>query len=125
MSVALPAGCPTSSRYQPPSHPVKTFRSVSGAAARVLYGNRSSQARLSLEFALANEGAAEWMVAYEAARGTFEPVTIPPEVWDGAAAIKDTVPSHITWFFSAEPTVERLLAGRTRVSVELIGDLEA
>lgn len=123
--IALPSHCPTGARYRPPGFPVKIFRSVSGAAARILYGNKSSQAVLSLEFSLDNSAAAEWMTAFEAARSTFDPVVVPVAVWEGAEAIAGTIPAHIVWFFASEPSIERLLLGRARVSVELIGDLEA
>ncbi len=123
--ITLPSHCPSGATYRPPGFPVKLFRSVSGAAARVLYGDRSSQAGLSLEFSLDTERAAQWAAAFESARGTFDQVTVPDVVWEMAEEIEATIPSHIAWFFASEPTIERLSAGRTRVQVELIGDLEA
>jgi hypothetical protein len=125
MPVALPDLCPTSCRYDAPFHPVRVVRSISGAASRLLYGSKSSQARLEMDFAADDVGAASWLTAFEKARSDFDEVTLPPRMWDGATAIAGTIPKHISWHFDGPPSVDRTTKGRAQVRVSLLGDLEA
>jgi hypothetical protein len=123
--VTLPDTCPVSARYAAPTFPVKRFESISGTVARVLYGDRSSGATLDLEFNLPNDRAAEWLDSYEQARGRFDPVALPAKSFEGAQELAGAIPTYITWHFAQPPSVERLTRDRTRVQVQLTGDLEA
>jgi hypothetical protein len=125
MPVALPDLCPTSCRYTAPFHPVRVVRSISGAASRLLYGSRASQARLEMNFAADDAGAASWLTAHKQARGDFDVVTLPPRMWVGAEKIAGTIPPYITWHFDGPPSVDRTTKGRAQVRVSLLGDLEA
>ena len=125
MAVNLPDQCPSSVRYTPPAHPVRGFRSQSGATYRVLFGSLSSGAGLELEYLLSNQEAALWMEAFEAARGEFFEVLVDDTRWAGADGLAATVPAHIRWHFAEPPRLERVFANRARLAVTLTGDLEA
>ena len=125
MAVQLPDQCPTAVTYTPPSHPTRQFRSQSGATYRMLFGDRSSGARLDLEYQISNQGQRCGCGRYEEARGEFEEVLVDDEQWAGDDGIAATVPSHIRWHFAEPPQVERVFKDRARLRVVLTGDLEA
>jgi hypothetical protein len=91
----------------------------------MLFGDRSSGARLDLEYQISNQGAILWLQRYEEARGEFEEVIVEDEQWAGAEGIAGTVPSHIRWHFAEPPQLERAFKDRARLRVVLTGDLEA
>jgi hypothetical protein len=111
MPVAFPAICPTS---------------TAGATTVRLYGSRASSARLSLKFAVSDAQAATYVTAYLAARGDSDFLTLPPAVWEGASsALVASMPTYVRWRFDGPPSVANVFPGRSEVSVELVGLLEA
>ena len=125
MATDLPQQCPSALTYVPPSYPVKQYRSQSGATYRMLFGDRSSGARLDLEFLLSTVQARFWMESYERARGEFEEVVVASVHWAGDDEVRGSVPPHIRWHFAEPPQLERVFKDRVRLRVTLTGDLEA
>ena len=124
--IVLPDFCPTSCRYTPPFHPVQVVRSISGAASRLLYGAKSGQATLEVEYALSDADAAMLLKRFEEGRSSFDRVRLSAYIWKGGSVeVGNSVPPHIHWYFDEPPSVDRLARGRTRVRVTLLGDLPA
>ena len=126
MTTAFPAIAPTRRSYTAPQFPTKRFDSISGAGVTRLYGSKSFEAQLQLEFTVPDSETAQFLKCYENARGDFDTLALPSVIFDGMSAnLRDQIPSHLSWRFGTTPQVESLFPNQSRLRIELIGTLDA
>ncbi len=123
MTTPFPAIAPTSRSYKLGSYPVKRFTSIAGTGVSRIYGSQPSAATLDLEFG--NKGDAVALAittAYEAARGSFGVLSLPPEVWAGMDQdLQEQLQRDYTWRFSERPSITSVKAGVSTIQVNLEG----
>lgn len=121
--MAFPTLKPTSRAFNPGDWPSKRFNAQSGAEVRILYGNRRTNATLSLSYDNITDASAQLFVTdYEAQLGTFRTFTLPADVragWSGTAASIDAPPTAL-WRYDSAPVIEAVRPGRSSVTVSLV-----
>lgn len=124
--MAYPTLKPTSRNFDPGSYPVKTFKSQSGAEARILYGSKRVDQSLSLTYDNITDSQAEQFVThFDEVKGTYLTFTLPSEVrsgWAASAATLDAV-SGAAWRYDSPPTITSVKPGISSVQVKLAGVL--
>lgn len=131
MAVQFPVIKPSSRSFTAPKWPITTRRSQSGVLTRRLWGNSSSGAGLSLKFnGLGDAETAKILIAYEAAKGSFDDLIIPSSVLDGLEPELRSIfgspgGQNLQWRFAEDspPTVESIYPGRSNVDVSLTATL--
>lgn len=125
MPVSFPALKPISASLEPANFPVKSFRSINGKATTRLYGSRGSDHPLNLEFLVLGENSALILAAWYSARGKYDSLTLPNEVFAALTAAKRaTIPTYLRWKFLSAPQVSFGGApGWSKVSVQLNGEV--
>jgi hypothetical protein len=98
--------------------------SQSGVTVRRLYANKRSRSSLDLAFTNISDAQATAILScYEAARGTFDDLTLPADITAGAkndlAVLLLESGSGLKWYFSEPPSVESSFNGRSSVRVRL------
>ena len=131
-AVAFPALRPSSRSYSPGRYPQSEFKALNGATTRVVYGNRRSEAELSLGFQnVTDDQAALVLALYEKVGPVDDWVSFTGN--DGAlgasaslaAYLLEVGGSGLRWRFAGPPTVSSVQPGRSTVEVKLIGQLDA
>jgi hypothetical protein len=90
-----------------------------------LYGSRSFDATIQLEYLLGDAELAKLLECYNNARGTFDDLTLPPETFIGLSVdVQAEIPDYLTWRWSDTPQIESVAPGRSRVRVNLVGTLD-
>lgn len=121
----FPAIAPTRRRYTAPLFPTKRFESISGAGTTRLYGSKSFGAQLQLEFNQDDEGTQQFLDCYEAARGDFNTLNLPDQIFDGMSqGLRASIPQQLSWRFASTPQVDSLFPNRSRIRVTLEGTLD-
>lgn len=124
--MAYPTLQPTGREFDPGSYPVKTFRSQSGAEARILYGSKRVDQMLSLTYENITDSQAEQFIThFDEVRGSYETFTLPSAVragWAASSATLDAV-SGAAWRYDAPPTISSIKPGISSVQVKLVGVL--
>ena len=130
-AVAFPALKPTSRSYAPGRYPSAEFKALNGATTRVLYGNRRSEAELSLGFQnITDTQAALVLALYEKTTPTDDWVSFTTS--DGAAGadaplaayLRETGGSGLRWRFAEPPAVTSVKPGLSTVQVKMVGNLD-
>ena len=130
-AIPFPALKPTSRSYGPGSFPQSEFKALNGASTRVIYGNRRSDADLSLTFANITDTQAATVLAL------YDQVT-PVDDWvsfstnDGAAGasaplaayLREVGGSGLRWRFAEPPSVSSVKPGLSTVQVSMVGNLD-
>jgi hypothetical protein len=121
--MAFPTLKPTGREFNPGDWPIKRYNAQSGAEIRILYGNRRTNATLSLSYDNITDANAQLFTAdYEAQLGTFRTFTLPSDVragWTGSAATIDAPPSA-RWRYDSAPVIQAVRPGRSSVTVSLV-----
>jgi hypothetical protein len=131
-AVAFPALRPTSRNYSPGKYPQSEFKALNGVSTRIIYGNRRSEAELSLSFANITDTQAAAVLAL------YDQVT-PVDDWvsftanDGAAGASASLASYLRevggsglrWRFAEAPSVSSVKPGISTVQVSMVGQLDA
>jgi len=131
MAITFPTIEPTSRSFTAPRWPTSGLTTQSGVTTRRLWGNRPSQAQLSLSFDnISDDNAGLIIAAYNTAKGATTELTLPAVLFNGASAALtgwlDTTSTGagMKWFFAEEPpTVESVAPGRSSVRVALVAEL--
>lgn len=132
VAVAFPSLKPTARTYTPGSYPQREFKALNGATTRMLYGNRRSDAELSLEFLnITDANAALILQNYE--RVAPSPDWVSFGVSDGAAGAEDALANYLReaggsglhWRYAEPPSVQSVFPGRSTVQVKFVGQLDA
>ena len=132
MSVAFPNIQPSSRRFVPPRWANTSSRSQSGVTTKRLWGNKPSEAQLSLSFNNVRDTVADQILSsYDAARGSISSLTLPSLVFEGiTGSLNARLQSALTqsgllWFFKDDdpPEVESVAPGICNVRVNLVAEL--
>ena len=122
--MAFPTLKPTGRSFEPGNYPVKTFNAQSGAEIRIAYGNRRTNAKLSLSFANVTDAEAEeFLTHFDEVLGTLNTFTIPSETkggWTGTASAIDA-PTGAEWRYESSPQIASVRPGISSVTVNLLG----
>ena len=125
MKTPYPSLCPTRRSWTPGQFPTKRFTAINGAGKTRLYGSGAFDATLSIEYLLADDELAELLACYREARGSFNELDMPDEVFIGLSPqVLAEIPDYLTWRWSDTPTIESVAPGRSRVRVNLVGTLD-
>jgi hypothetical protein len=121
--MAFPTLKPTGREFSGGDFPIKRFNAQSGAEVRILYGNRRTNATLSLSYDnITDVNAQLFATDYAEQLGTFRTFTLPSEVrtgWTGAAATIDAPPTA-RWRYDSAPVIQAVRPGRSSVTVSLV-----
>jgi hypothetical protein len=124
--MAFPALPPTSREFSPGDWPVKRYNAQSGAEVRILYGNRRTNAKLSLGYDNVTDANAQlFLDDYTAQFGTLRTFTLPSATrtgWTGSASSIDAPPTT-SWRYESEPQVRAVRPGRSSITVNLVAVL--
>lgn len=117
---------PTKRSFKPGQFATKRFTSISGAGTTRLYGSKAFDASLELTFILSDADTCAFLRCWDAAKGTYDTLTLPGEFFSGSSSLLDCgVPDYLNWRWAEAPSVESILPGRSRVGIKLIATLDA
>ena len=122
MTVNFPNLKPTKRSYQVAEYPTKQFQSLNGASVIRLYGSLPVDATLSLQFIVNDEALEDVTQCFDRARGAFDDLDLPDEVFVGMSA--NVFPNHLRWRWADPPSIESIQPDLSRVSVNLKATLE-
>lgn len=128
VAIPFPAvACPTRRTLTPGVYPVRRFTALSGASTSVIFGDRASDAKLTISFTyLPDAEAASVWQAWHASLGGFREVTLPSNAFEGIGpALVAQLPAYLRWYMEGEPEVESVLPNRSSMTVNFIGRLVA
>ena len=114
MTVQFPAIQPTAHEFGEGSWPVTESRSQSGVRSVRLWGDKPSDAPLTLTFDNITQAAYQQIrAAHNAARGPMEDVTFPAIVGKGLIDAQLLTPGGgMRWYWAAPPEGSRMQGGR-------------
>lgn len=124
MTVQFPAIQPTDHDFTFPQWPVTEKRSQSGVRSVKRWGDRPSDARMTLSFNnISESNLALIRLAYDQAQGSVHDVEFPPIVFngitDGAALLAlSNTGGGLRWYFTGEPQGNRT-KGAKRFSLRI------
>lgn len=123
MATSFPALAPSSRRVVQGQYATKRFTSIAGTGTTRVYGSQPFNASMELEFAnVLDTDAQRIAAAYDAARGSYDALTLPSEVWQGLdSTLRTTLERDYSWRFGAAPTITSVSPGRSSLSVTLEG----
>ncbi len=125
---AFPSIRPTGRSYTPGQFPTKTYRGLSGATVKRVFGNRAFGHSIDLQFEnISDVNTKAILDHYYGQFGSYARFTLPDAVFsDMTKTIKSVVqpPSNILGEFAGPPQVESVFNGRSTVTVRLIGELD-
>lgn len=123
----FPSIRPTARTYSPGQFPTKTYRGLSGATVKRIFGNRSFGHAIEMQFTNITDATTKQILDhYYGEYGNYQRFNLPDNVFSGmSSSLKSSVqaPSNILWEYAEPPQVESVLNGRSTVTVRLIGEL--
>jgi hypothetical protein len=130
-AVAFPALKPSGRSYNPGEYPQTEFKALNGATTRMLYGNRRTNAELSLDFQNISDSEAALILAnYERVAPTADWVSFTTAT--GAVGAGSTLApyllesaSGLRWRYAAPPSVSSVFPGISTVQCRFVGQLDA
>ena len=124
----FPSIRPTGRSYSPGQFPTKTYRGLSGATVKRVFGNRSFGHGIDLQFEnISDVNTKAILDHYYGQFGNHARFTLPDEVFSGTSSELKSVlqaPTNILWEYAEPPQVESVFNGRSTVTVRLIGELD-
>lgn len=124
----FPSIKPTGRSYTPGQFPTKTYRGLSGATVKRVFGNRAFGHSIDLQFENISDVNTKAILDHYYGRfGSYDRFTLPDAVFSGmSATLKGVVqaPTNILWEYAEPPQVESVFNGRSTVTVRLIGELD-
>lgn len=123
----FPSIRPTARTYSPGQFPTKTYRGLSGATVKRIFGNRSFGHAIEMQFTNITDATTKQILDhYYGEYGNYQRFNLPDDVFSGmSSSLKSSVqaPSNILWEYAEPPQVESVFNGRSTVTVRLIGEL--
>lgn len=121
--VTFPSLSPSSRAVTQGQYAVKRFNSISGTGTTRVYGSQPFNAAMDLEFSNISDLDALLIVeAYEDARGSATPLTLPSALWTGMAdALRVRLQRDYTWRFLDQPKITSAVPGVSSISITLEG----
>lgn len=123
MSTPFPAVAPTSRRITQGQYAVKRFTTIAGTGTTRAYSSQPFNSSMNLEFAnISDEVASLIVTAYENARGSYDALTLPPDIWNGIEpGLKARLERDYTWRFAEQPVLTSTAPGVSSMAVRLDG----
>jgi len=130
-AIAFPSIKPNTRTYSPGKYPMSEFKALNGTTTRVLYGNRRSDAEMSLGFRnITDTQAASILANYEQLMPSADWISFTTS--DGAAGasapmanyLREVGGSGLRWRYAEAPSVESVKPGLSTVQVRLVGQLD-
>jgi len=120
---------PTSRQFDPGDFPQRQMRFGNGAEVRMLYGNRRTGMKLTLQYQNITDGQANSFLAHyrDETFGTYQTFQLDSNanVFRGWGAGGDALnATNNRWRYESAPVVENVRPDRSNVSVTLLGVLE-
>lgn len=123
MSIPFPELSPIKRSFQQGRWPTKRFVSMNGASTTRIYGDTSTEATMDLEFLVDDEGMTDLLDCFRRAEGVYQEVALSDAMFEGTS---DSVfPDYLKWHWVEAPAVSSVQPDLSRVTVKLIGLLEA
>lgn len=123
--MAFPTIYPSARSYEAGDWPVRPYQTLSGAEVRIRYGNRRSNAKLSLSYEnIPDTQAEQFLTHYNETNGTFYTFSVPAAVYAGWAGSPNALSpgsSGAAYRYAGPPQITALPCGKSTVKVELIG----
>jgi len=125
--MSFPDLTPSSRELDPGDWPVKAFNAQNGAEVRILYGNRRTKMKLSLQYSNISDANADRFYAhFESVKGTYETFDLPSgsKTAKGWAGFEPTMTQSLSgnrWRYQEAPKIQNVRPGISNVSVSLVG----
>ena len=130
-AVAFPSLKPTSRQYTPGTFPQEVFRALNGAVTILRYGNKLTDARMTLtyNYITRDEGesildnyhdvmkAHDWLDL----SGTM---CLSDDFTEWMKESEGNSPSQLHWRYNSPPRIDEILPGVVNATVELVGMLD-
>lgn len=129
MSLEFPSFTPSTRAIDAGNFPVKSFRAQNGSELRILYGDKRTGMKLSLQYNGLEDAKAELFYDhYHQQKGTFTPFsfyldTNVKDGWEGNADTLGSVAWGNLWRYDSAPVITNVYPGVSNVSVSLVGVL--
>ena len=124
----FPSIRPTGRSYTPGQFPTKTYRGLSGATVKRVFGNRAFGHTIDLQFENISDTNTKTIIDhYYGQYGSYSRFTLPDDIFSGmSTTLKGVVqaPINILWEYAEPPQVESVFNGRSTVTVRLVGELD-
>jgi hypothetical protein len=125
----FPSICPSSRSITLGKFATKRFQFISGNSTIKVYGKKSFDVELSLEFG--NEGGIPDSVAatiykcWKESYGIYSPITLPDIIFMGMKPeLIAKIPPDLMWYFAQDPPfITNIRPGRSKVALKLEGRL--
>lgn len=124
MPIPFPALIPTRRDFTLGKFPVKQFTALDGVSSTRLYGSKSFDSVLNLEFSgLTDAEVVSVNTAYETSRGGFLELDLPTTLWKNIEPdLEKALDNNYQWRFSNQPPqIQQQVLGRFTISLSLLG----
>ena len=124
MPIPFPALIPTKRDFTLGKFPVKKFLALDGVSSTRLYGSKSFDSVLNLEFnGLTDAEVVSVNTAYKASSGGFLELDLPASLWRNIEPdLKKALDDGYQWRFTDQPPqVQQQVLGRFTISLSLLG----
>lgn len=127
MSTPFPAVTPTSRRITQGQYAVKRFTTIAGTGTTRAYSSQPFNSFMELEFAnISDQTSLSIMSAYEQARGSYDALILPPNIWDGIETeLQSRLERDYTWRFAEQPVLTSVAPGVSSMAVRLNGQRDS
>tara|TARA_R110002012_G_scaffold53324_2_gene137133 strand:- start:417 stop:806 length:390 start_codon:yes stop_codon:yes gene_type:complete len=123
-----PSLVPTSRSFDAGNYPIKSFKAQNGAEARILYGSKRTNMKLSLSYANIADASAElFLDHYDAMKGTFTTFSFLKAAKAGWESNLDAIGAAAhgnAYRYENPPQVVQVRPGVSTVTVNLIGVID-
>jgi hypothetical protein len=123
----FPSIKPTARSYTAGQFPYKTYRGLSGATVKRVFGNRSFGHTMEMEFRNVRDTVVQQILDhYYGQSGGITRFALSDDSLSGIGDdLKEVVkaPSNISWEYSEPPSIETVFNGISNVTVRLVGEL--
>lgn len=124
--MAYPTLTPSSRSFDAGDYSYKSFKAQNGTEVRILYGDKRTGMKLSLNYENISDTSADDFIAhYDEVKGGYLSFALPAVVrngWAGSAAAIDAVDGN-AWRYESAPAINSVRPGISSVTVNLIGVL--
>ena len=124
MPIPFPALIPTKRDFTLGKFPVKKFTALDGVSSTRLYGSKSFDSVLNLEFnGLTDAEVVSVNTAYKDSSGGFLSLDLPASLWRNIEPdLKKALDDGYQWRFTDQPPqVQQQVLGRFTISLSLLG----
>ena len=123
MAQRFPELSPVKRSFQQGRWPTQRFVSMNGASTTRIYGDSSTEATIDLEFLVDDEGMTDLLNCFRRAEGVFQELELSEAMFEGTS--ENLFPTYLKWHWVEAPAVSSVQPDLSRVTVKLIGLLEA